>query len=186
MAAMESEFSNIDESAGYPVHPRLAVGGIVVESDSILLVLRRNPPAAGEWTIPGGRVHTGETMRAAVERELKEETGLTVQARELAYHFELIEHDAEGAVRFHYVILDYLAIPLGGNLMPGDDVLDVRWFSIDDLRQAAERQYPFDRTISESFKSDSVTTPEPSRFAHSAIINLETLRAVTKLWPEND
>ncbi|MCB1319401.1 MAG: NUDIX hydrolase [Leptospiraceae bacterium] len=186
MAAMASESSHNDESAGYPVHPRLAVGGIVVEDDSILLVLRRNPPAAGEWTIPGGRVHTGETLQAAVQRELKEETGLTVEVRDLAYHFELIDHDAEGAIRFHYVILDYLAIPLGGNLIPGDDVLDARWFAIAKLKQAARQQLLFDRTLSKSSNPDRLKTPEAPRFAHNAIVNTETLRAVAKLWPESD
>ncbi len=115
----------------YPDAPRLAVGGVVIHQNRVLLALRGKPPAQGEWAVPGGSVHLGETLQAAVERELLEETGLHVQAGEVIYTFEKIERDSQGRVRFHYVILDLLCRPLDPEtpLRPADDVLDARWFS---------------------------------------------------------
>jgi ADP-ribose pyrophosphatase len=87
------------------------------------------------WAVPGGSVNLGETLQAAAERELLEETGLQIRAGEVIYAFEKIEPDETGRVRFHYVILDLQAEALdpAQPLAPADDVSDAGWFSLADL-----------------------------------------------------
>lgn len=117
----------------YPARPRVAVGAVVIEADHILLVRRGKQPSQGEWAIPGGSVELGETLRQAAEREVLEETGVVIQAKELVYTFENIQRDDDGGVRFHYIILDYLADYLAGDPEPRDDALDARWVSASQL-----------------------------------------------------
>lgn len=116
----------------YPDAPRVAVGAVVLHEDKVLLVLRGQPPALGQWAIPGGKVELGETLTAAVEREVLEETGLRVRAGEVVFSFDAIHRDAAGRVQYHYVILDLLAIAEdpGQPLRPADDVRDARWFTL--------------------------------------------------------
>jgi ADP-ribose pyrophosphatase len=111
----------------------VAVGAIVFRENRVLLVRRGKAPAAGVWAIPGGSVELGETLQEAAEREILEETGLTVRAREPVFTFDSVERDAVGSVRFHYVIVDLMADYIAGEPFPGDDALEVRWVSADEL-----------------------------------------------------
>ena len=86
------------------------------------------------WAIPGGSVKLGETLQQAAEREILEETGVTIKAREPAYTFESIQRDESGAVRFHYVIIDLNADYVKGEPKPNDDALDAHWFSPNELQ----------------------------------------------------
>ncbi len=119
----------------YPDAPRVAVGAVVVDRGKVLLVLRGKAPAKDLWAIPGGSVNLGETLQAAAEREVLEETGLQIRAGEIIYAFEKIEQDDTGQIRFHYVILDLRAEVLepAQPLRPADDVSDAGWFSLADL-----------------------------------------------------
>jgi len=117
----------------YPDAPRLAVGGVVIRDDRVLLVRRAKPPAFGEWAIPGGSVELGETLRQAVERELREETGITVRAGEICHTFEAVKRDDDGRVRFHYVIIDLTAGYLSGEPAPASDVTEAEWLTSGDL-----------------------------------------------------
>jgi ADP-ribose pyrophosphatase len=119
----------------YPDAPRVAVGAVVTYQDKVLLVLRNQPPAQNMWAIPGGSVHLGETLQAAAEREVLEETGLRIKAGEVIYTFDAIVHDQEGRIQFHYVILDLKAEVLDPSqpLIPADDARDAGWFSLVDL-----------------------------------------------------
>jgi ADP-ribose pyrophosphatase len=121
-------------SAAYPDFPRVAVGAIVFKDEKVLLVQRGRPPAEGVWAIPGGSVKLGETLQEAAEREIHEETSLMIRAREPAFTFDVVVRDDSGAVRYHYVIVDLLADYLSGDLQPGDDALDARWFGADELK----------------------------------------------------
>ncbi len=113
----------------YPDQPRVAVGAIVFEENKVLLVRRGQPPAEGAWAIPGGRVELGESMQKAAEREIREETGLIVRAKDPVFTFDVVVRDDNGRVRFHYVIVDLIADYVSGELCPGDDALEARWVS---------------------------------------------------------
>jgi ADP-ribose pyrophosphatase len=110
----------------------LAVGAIVRRQDSVLLVQRGAPPSLGEWAIPGGRVRLGESLAHAAEREIFEETGLTIEAGEVVYTFEYIEKRA-GQVAFHYVVLDLAARYVSGELQAGDDAAAAAWVPLANL-----------------------------------------------------
>jgi ADP-ribose pyrophosphatase len=117
----------------YPDHPRLAVGAVVFHNEKILLIQRGGPPAKGQWAIPGGNVKLGERLQTAAQRELLEETGIVVKANEPVFTFDAIVRDADGRVRFHYVIVDLAADYIRGEPRPGDDAMDVRWVAADEL-----------------------------------------------------
>ena len=117
----------------YPGNPRVAVGAVVFKEECVLLVRRGQPPAEDLWAIPGGSVEIGETLQEAVEREILEETGIQIRALKPIYTFDVIDRDAAGKVRFHYVIVDLAADYIRGEPVPGDDALDARWVSAGEI-----------------------------------------------------
>ena len=117
----------------YPEVPQIAVGAIVTKGRRVLLVKRKKAPGKGLWAIPGGSVELGETLQQAAEREIKEETGLTIRAGDPVYAFDTIEEDERGDIKFHYVIIDLMADFVGGELNPNDDASDARWVSPEEL-----------------------------------------------------
>lgn len=119
----------------YPECPRVAVGAVVFKDDRVLLVRRGHPPAEGLWAIPGGSVELGETLQEAAEREILEETGVRIRAQEPIFTFDVVERDAEGRVRFHYVIVDMQAEFVGGSVCPGDDAAEAGWISAKALNE---------------------------------------------------
>lgn len=125
--------SSNPDSKAYPAAPKVAVGAVVLKDGHVLLVQRGQPPGQGNWAIPGGSINLGETLRSAAEREVFEETGLNIRAGEPVYTFESIVRDEDGKVRFHYVIIDFAADYIDGEIRPGDDAMDAGWFSVEDL-----------------------------------------------------
>jgi ADP-ribose pyrophosphatase len=117
----------------YPDTPRVAVGAVVKRESKVLLVKRRDAPGQGTWAIPGGSVELGETLQQAAEREIKEETGLTIRARVPVHAFDVIERDGAGKIAYHYVIVDLIADYITGQLKPDDDACDARWASPEEL-----------------------------------------------------
>ncbi len=115
--------------------PQLGVGAIVSHQDKLLLVLRGKAPSKGQWAIPGGKVLPGEPLQAAVEREILEETGISIRVGDPAYQFEFIEHDEKGVLRYHYVVLDFFAEYLHGEPCAGDDAAEARWVSFEELEE---------------------------------------------------
>jgi ADP-ribose pyrophosphatase len=113
------------------------VGAVVFKDERVLLVRRGQPPAEGLWAIPGGSVEIGETLQDAAEREIHEETGIRIRAAEPIYTFDVIERDKTGSIRFHYVIVDLSAEYVSGELTAGDDAIDARWISVDEINRLA-------------------------------------------------
>lgn len=118
---------------GTPHWPQLGCGAIVRRDDTVLLVKRGRPPRAGQWAIPGGKVLAGESLRAAAEREILEETGVTIRAGEMVYQLEYIEHDDAGDIAFHYVVLDFAGEYVEGEPCAGDDADEAAWIGFDEL-----------------------------------------------------
>jgi ADP-ribose pyrophosphatase len=120
-------------SREYPQQPNVGVGVIIVRDGKVLVVQRGREPGAGTWAFPGGRLELGETLAEAAVREAREETGLEVEPGEVAAVVEFIDRDEQGKVRWHYVIVDLLATPVGGTLQPGDDSVAVRWIGLEEI-----------------------------------------------------
>ena len=119
----------------YPESPQIAVGAIVIRDDRILLVKRRKPPGKGLWSIPGGRVELGETLKEAAEREVKEEAGVIIRAEDPVHTFDLIDRDDQGCIRFHYVIVDLRADYVSGKPNPSSDACEARWVTAQELEE---------------------------------------------------
>ena len=149
-------------SREFPDWPLVGVGGVVIDQDRALLVRRAREPALGEWTIPGGLLEVGETLSEAVERELREETGLIVRVVELIEALERIflgseelrtGPEAKGVSsttrevtrtlgvrprpRYHYVILDYLCERVSGEPAITEEISDVAFVREEDLANYA-------------------------------------------------
>src|SRR5258708_29923336 len=116
-----------------PDNPLLGLGAVMIEEDRVLVIRRGQPPLLGEWSLPGGVLECGETLREAVVREAREETGLVVEPDEMLGVYERVIRGDEGPVRYHYVLIDFLCRPIGGDLKAGSDAADVRWFTRDEL-----------------------------------------------------
>ena len=110
----------------FPETPLMSVGAVVVEGGRVLLVRRGSEPLKGEWSLPGGLVELGESLEAALIREVREETGLIVEPLELIELLDRIHREGE-RVRYHYVIADYLCQVTGGELRAASDADAVRW-----------------------------------------------------------
>ena len=106
---------------------RLGVGAVVFHQGQVLLVKRKTAPYSNQWAIPGGKVRFGESLKAAAEREILEETGITIEAGEPIFTFEIIQGDSDGP-RVHYVVVDLEARYVSGVPVAGDDALDAAWF----------------------------------------------------------
>ena len=111
----------------YPSCPRVGVGAVVLHEGRVLLVQRGRPPAFGKWSLPGGLVDLGETTSAAVRREVAEECGIEVRLAGVAGVVDRITRDETGRVRYHYVLIDYLAYADSDTVTAGSDAADVKW-----------------------------------------------------------
>lgn len=111
----------------FPSRPIVSVGAVIVEGDRVLLVKRGRAPLLGQWSLPGGAVEVGETLAAAVQREVYEETGLVVAVGPILEVLDRIHTDADGAIEYHYVLVDYLCAVVDGRLDPQSDADDARW-----------------------------------------------------------
>lgn len=117
----------------YPDRPIVGVGGVVVHEGAVLLVKRAYEPLQGQWSLPGGAVELGETLVAAVQRELREETSLEVKILDIVEVFERISRDANRPPRYHYVLIDYLCEPVSGTARAASDVSAVAWARPEEL-----------------------------------------------------
>jgi ADP-ribose pyrophosphatase YjhB (NUDIX family) len=109
------------------------VGLYVVKDGKVLLVRRGNEPGRGKWSLPGGRIRFGERSEEAALREMREETGLEVRLRRVVDVVDVFWRSEMGELLEHFVIVDFEAEVIGGELRPADDALDARWFSPEEL-----------------------------------------------------
>ena len=109
--------------------PVAAAIALVVKDDQILLVRRANAPDAGRWGFPGGKIEFGETVLAAAERELAEETGIQGEALRVITAVEALDRDETDDLRQHFILIGVLCRWLSGTPVAGDDALDAAWFS---------------------------------------------------------
>jgi ADP-ribose pyrophosphatase YjhB (NUDIX family) len=120
----------------YPDFPRVGVGAIVLHEGRVLLVKRGQAPALGLWSVPGGLVDLGETTVEAARREVEEECGLKVRIAGLVGVLDRVTRDGDGRVRYHWVLVDYLAFPESNDaITAGSDAAEVRWVTIDELER---------------------------------------------------
>jgi 8-oxo-dGTP diphosphatase len=128
-------------SREYPEAPRAGVGAVVLDGERVLLVRRGEPPSQGKWSIPGGLIHLGERIEEAVIREVEEECGLQVQPLGVCGVIDRVipgesrDSTSPPPIRYHYVLVDFVAIPIGGSLRAGSDAADARWVALDELGQ---------------------------------------------------
>jgi 8-oxo-dGTP diphosphatase len=119
----------------YPECARVGVGAVVLDGDLVLLVKRGGATLPGKWSIPGGLVELGETTREAVCREVAEECGIDIELVDVCGVLDRVVRDGDGRVRYHWVLVDYLAVARGGTLCAGDDAADARWVPIDEVER---------------------------------------------------
>jgi 8-oxo-dGTP diphosphatase len=117
----------------YPDRPIVGVGAVIIEGGRALIVRRGTEPLKGEWSIPGGVLELGETLREGAEREAKEETGLTVEAGEVLEVVDRIMRDPEQKIQYHYVLVDFLCRRISGEAQPGADASELRWVTLAQL-----------------------------------------------------
>ena len=119
--------------SGAEPRPTVGVGAVVWRGSEVLLVRRGNPPRADEWSLPGGKQEWGETVEAAVRREVRQETALELGPLTFVDVVDLVATDAAGRVTHHYTLLDYTAEATAGVARAGDDAVAAAWFRLDEL-----------------------------------------------------
>jgi len=118
----------------YPETPLVGVGAIIIEGDRVVLVRRGHPPQLGEWSIPGGLLEVGETLRQAAVREALEETSLTIETADLLGVYERVVRDADERTLYHYVLIDFLCCRIAGEPRAAGDATEAGWFTKSELK----------------------------------------------------
>jgi 8-oxo-dGTP diphosphatase len=144
----------------YPEAPIIGVGAVVIDDGKVLLVRRGQEPLKGEWSLPGGALELGETLREGIVREVLEETGLTVAPGSIVEVLDRITPgEPSGRVRYHYVLVDFLCRVAGGTLLGGSDAEEARWVRQEELHeQGCYRLAPVTvRVIEKAFRLGQVS-----------------------------
>lgn len=113
-----------------PSYPQLAVSAAIFRDGRILLVRRARSPARGFYSLPGGRVEFGETLHAALHREVAEETALKIGIVDLAAWREVMPGTSGGG---HYLIMSFAARWSRGEVVLNDELDDYQWLAPDAL-----------------------------------------------------
>ncbi len=113
--------------------PIIGVGAVIWHGEQVLLVQRGKEPDIGTWSLPGGAQELGETLEQAVRREVFEETGIEISQPMLVDTVDLISPAKDGAIEYHYTLVDFTADAVGGDMRAGDDAADVKWVNTNQL-----------------------------------------------------
>jgi len=117
----------VPDARTYPERPYLAVSAAIVRDGRILVVRRARAPAHGLYSLPGGVVEVGETLEEAVMREVREETGMTIEPVALAGFREAIVRNADSRVERHFIILCFAARWRAGEVVLNEELDEARW-----------------------------------------------------------
>ena len=117
------------------IRPVPATIGVVFRENRVLLVRRANPPDAGKWGFPGGKIEWGERIEDAAEREILEETGVTVAAKKVFTAVDCYDRRGNDICQ-HFILIAVLCEWITGNPEGSDDALEARWFSPDEYRNS--------------------------------------------------
>lgn len=142
-------------SREYPPHPFVGVGAIVFRDDHVLLIRRSKAPRSGEWSLPGGLQHVGETVFSAAAREVMEETGVAITVLGVVAVIDMIEPDENGAIRFHYTLIDIAAEWKAGEAVAASDAAALAWVPVDEV-EALPMWGETKRVIAEALRMRSV------------------------------
>jgi len=119
----------VSDAREYPKQPLIGVGAIIIDAGKVVLIKRGHPPLEGEWSIPGGVLEVGETMREGVVREAREETCLLIEPLDLLGVYDRVLRDNHGQVLYHYVLVDFLCRRLAGTLRAAGDAAEAQWLT---------------------------------------------------------
>ncbi len=115
--------------------PIAATIATVIRNGEVLLVRRANPPDAGLWGFPGGKIEAGEPIESAALRELLEETGIRADAQKVFTAVDAFDRDGAGHLHHHFVLIAVLCKWISGEPVAGDDALEARWFRLEELNE---------------------------------------------------
>ncbi len=122
-------------SREYPARPLVGAGALILKDGKLLLVKRGVQPGFGKWSVPGGLVEVGEKVQDAMVREVKEEVGFDVEAVKLMDVADTITLDSNGRVQYHFVVVNFVARIVGGELKTATDILEARWVRVDEVEK---------------------------------------------------
>ena len=128
----------------YPDRPYVGVGVVVFRNNEVLLAKRNKEPRKDGWSIPGGAQELGETVEEAAYREIREETSLKIKLLGLVKVVNSINRDKNDRVLFHYTLVDFFADYVDGEAAAADDISDVKWVSLNDLKSYNLREMTYE------------------------------------------
>ncbi len=115
------------DKRSYPKRPLLAVSAVITNENKLLLIKRAKEPSLGNWHLPGGVVELGETLKQAILREVFEELGLIIEVQKQIDVIDIIEKDTKGDIKYHFVIIVFVANLIKGEVKLSPEILEYKW-----------------------------------------------------------